>query len=187
MLSLPTYLKMPVTVTDVLLTEAQIQSRVRELAEQISKDYADTQDLILVGVLKGAVMFLSDLSRRLTIPRSIEFIAVSSYATGSVASASVRMLMDIRRDIAGCDVLLVEDIADSGRTLKYLTELFATRQPRSVRTCVLTRKPDRLKVDLAIDYLGFDIPDRWVVGYGLDYAEQLRALPYIGAIEPPDA
>ena len=178
---------MSLTVTEVLLSEAQIEERVKELAEQISADYADTEDLILVGVLKGAVMFLSDLSRRLTIPRSIEFIAVSSYATGSVASASVRMLMDIRRDIAGRDVLLVEDIADSGRTLQYLIELFSTRQPNSVRTCVLTRKPDRMKVDLPIDYLGFDIPDRWVVGYGLDYAEQLRALPYIRAIEPPDA
>lgn len=178
--------KVSISVAEILLTEDQIQERVRALAAQISNDYANTQDLIMIGVLKGAFMFLSDLAKHLSIPRSVEFIAVSSYASGSVASDSVRMVMDIRRDIRDQDILIVEDIADSGRTLRYLQDLLATRHPRSMRTCVLARKPARMKVDAAVDYLGFDIPDRWVVGYGLDYAEQLRTLPYIGAIEPPD-
>lgn len=177
---------MSVEVTEVIVSEEAIRARVAELAAEISADYAYTDDLIMVGVLKGAFVFLSDLARQMTIPRSVEFIAVSSYAQGSVAAGSVRLLMDLRRDIAGKDVLLVEDIADSGRTLYYLLELLRGRGARSVRTCVLTRKPTRMQLDLPLDYLGFDIADRWVVGYGLDYAEQLRTLPYIGAIEPPD-
>jgi hypoxanthine phosphoribosyltransferase len=168
----------------VLLDEARIQARVAKLAAEISADYADCDDLIMVGVLKGAFIFLSDLSRRLTIPRSVDFMAVSSYS-GSV-SGNVRMLMDIRRNIEGKHVLLVEDIADTGRTLLYLSELLSTRQPASIRTCSLVRKLDRMEHDLHIDYLGFDIPDVWVVGYGLDYDEQFRALPYIGEIEPQD-
>jgi hypoxanthine phosphoribosyltransferase len=177
---------MSVTVTEVIVSEEAIRTRVAELATEISSDYNATDDLILVGVLKGAFVFLADLSRQMSIPRSVEFMAVSSYAQGSVASGSVRMVMDLRRDIAGKDVLLVEDIADSGRTLKYLLDLLRGRGARSVRTCVLARKPTRMQVDLSLDYLGFDIPDRWVVGYGLDYAEQMRTLPYIGAIEPPE-
>lgn len=177
---------MPTQVTDVIVAEEQIQARVKALAAQISSDYATTDNLIMVGVLKGAFMFLADLARHLSIPRSVEFIAISRYANGSVASDSVRMVMDLRRDIRGEDVLIIEDIADSGRTLRYLQDLLATRHPRSIRTCVLVRKPTRMQVKVELDYLGFDIPDRWVVGYGLDYAEQLRTLPYIGAVEPPD-
>ena len=177
---------MPTQVTDIIVTEEQVQARVKALAAQISNDYATTDNLIMVGVLKGAFMFLADLARHLSIPRSVEFIAVSSYASGSVASDSVRMVMDLRCDIRGEDVLIIEDIADSGRTLRYLQDLLATRHPRSIRTCVLVRKPTRMQVKVELDYLGFDIPNRWVVGYGLDYAEQLRTLPYIGAIEPPD-
>ncbi|MEM7405507.1 MAG: hypoxanthine phosphoribosyltransferase [Pseudomonadota bacterium] len=176
----------PVKVDEVIVTQAQIATRVQELAAEIAADHADAPQLILVGVLKGAFIFLSDLARQLSIPHSVEFIAVSSYASGSVASDSVRLMMDIRSDIAGLDVLIVEDIADSGRTLAYLQALLAARNPRSIKTCVLARKPQRMEVDAAIDYLGFDIPDRWVVGYGLDYAEQLRTLPYIGAIAPQD-
>lgn len=167
----------------VLLDEARISARVDELAAQISRDYADCDDLIMIGVLKGAFIFLSDLSRRLTIPRSVDFISVSSYS-GSV-SGNVRLMMDIRRNIEGKHVLLVEDIADTGRTIVYLTELLATRHPASIRTCSLVRKLDRMERALEIDYLGFDIPDVWVVGYGLDYDEQLRTLPYIGEIDPP--
>lgn len=167
----------------VLISEAEISRRVDALAAQISADYADCDDLIMVGVLKGAFVFLADLSRRLSIPRSIDFMAVSSYS-GSV-SGNVRLLMDVRRDVQGKHVLVVEDIADSGRTLVYLTELLATRAPASVRTCVLVRKPDRMQVAAPIDYLGFDIPDVWVVGYGLDYDEKLRTLPYIGEIDAP--
>ncbi len=169
--------------TKILLDEARIQSRVKELAEQIDQDYADCDDLIMVGVLKGAFIFLSDLSRLVSIRRSVDFISVSSY-TGSV-SGNVRMLMDIRRNIEGKHVLLVEDIADTGRTLVYLKHLFETRSPASVRTAALVRKLDRMEHEVHIDYLGFDIPDVWVVGYGLDYDEQLRTLPYIAEIEPP--
>jgi hypoxanthine phosphoribosyltransferase len=166
-----------------LLSEDTIQARVRELAAQLSEDYADCDDLILIGVLKGAFVFLADIARALTIPRSVDFIAVSSYQ-GDISSGSVRLLMDSRRDVKGKHVVIVEDIVDSGRTLHYLTELFKTRNPASVSTCVLVRKLDRIEVEAQIDYLGFDIPDVWVVGYGLDFDEKLRVLPYIAEIEP---
>ncbi len=169
---------------EVLLSEAEIQRRVQELADEISRDYAGQGELVLVGVLKGAFIFLADLSRRLTIPRSIEFMAVSSYENGDQASSAVRLVMDLRKNIEGKHVLLVEDIVDTGRTLGFLGDLLAARQPSSVKTCALVRKPDRAEVEAKVDYLGFEIPDRWVVGYGLDYAEQNRTLPYIAAINP---
>lgn len=169
---------------EVLISEADIQRRVQELAEKISRDYADQGELILVGVLKGAFIFLADLSRRLTIPRSIEFMAVSSYENGSQESSAVRLVMDMRKNIEGKHVLLVEDIVDTGRTLHFLEELLTARKPSSVKTCALVRKPDRVKVDAKIDYLGFEIPDVWVVGYGLDYDEENRTLPFIAAITP---
>jgi hypoxanthine phosphoribosyltransferase len=169
---------------EVLISEAEIQRRVQELADEISSDYAGKGELILVGVLKGAFIFLADLSRRLTIPRSIEFMAVSSYENGDQASSAVRLVMDLRKNIEGKHVLLVEDIVDTGRTLGFLGDLLATRKPRSVKTCALVRKPDRAEVEAKVDYLGFEIPDRWVVGYGLDYGEQNRTLPYIAAINP---
>jgi len=168
----------------ILLSEAEIQHRVQELAAEISSDYAAEDDLILVGVLKGAFIFLADLSRRLSIPRSIEFMAVSSYETGDEASSAVRLVMDLRKNIEGKNVLLVEDIVDTGRTLNFLGELLAARKPKSVKTCALVRKMDRAGPDAKVDYLGFEIPDRWVVGYGLDYDEQDRTLPYIAAINP---
>jgi hypoxanthine phosphoribosyltransferase len=167
----------------VLLEEKVIATRVKELAAEISADHADCDELIMVGVLKGAFIFLADLARELSIPRSIDFMSVSSY-TGNV-SGNVRLMMDIRRDIEGKHVVLVEDIADTGRTLVYLMELLKTRRPASIRSCALVRKLDRMEHDIHIDYLGFDIPDVWVVGYGLDYDEQLRTLPYIGEIDPP--
>jgi hypoxanthine phosphoribosyltransferase len=159
---------------EVLISEAEIQRRVRELAAEISRDYAQADELILVGVLKGAFIFLADLSRCLTIPRSIEFMAVSSYDNGDQESSAVR----------GKHVLVVEDIVDTGRTLNFLGELLAARKPESVKTCALVRKPDRARVETEIDYLGFEIPDAWVVGYGLDYDEQNRTLPYIASINP---
>lgn len=166
----------------VLISEAQIQRRVQELAEKISGDYSTDEELILVGVLKGAFIFLADLSRRLTIPRSIEFMAVSSYEDGDEASTAVRLVMDLRKNIEGKHVLVVEDIVDTGRTLGFLVELLSARKPKSVKTCALVRKPDRVTVDAKIDYLGFEIPDAWVVGYGLDYGEQNRTLPYIASM-----
>ncbi len=168
----------------VLISESDIEKRVSELAKKISGDYKDKGDLVLIGVLKGAFIFLADLSRRLTIPRSIEFMAVSSYDNGDQASSAVRLVMDMRKNIEGKHVLVVEDIVDTGRTLGFLGQLLAARKPRSVKTCALVRKPDRAGPDAKVDYLGFEIPDRWVVGYGLDYDEQDRTLPYIAAINP---
>ena len=171
---------------EVLISEADIQSRVLELAEKISADYNDGSELVMVGVLKGSFIFLADLSRRLSIPRTIEFIAVSSYGNGSVSSGAVRLVMDVRGNIEGKHVLIVEDIVDTGHTLKYLIGMLKSHRPASVRTAALVRKAESAEVDVTIDYLGFDIGDEWVVGYGLDFAEQNRTLPYIGVIKPSD-
>ena len=169
---------------EILISEADIARRVSELAQEISHDYADEEELVMVGVLKGAFVFLADLSRKLSIPRVIEFIAVSSYEEGSTASSSVRLVMDMRENIEGKQVLIVEDIVDTGRTLHFLVELLGTRDPKSIKTCALVRKPDRTEVDMTPDYLGFEIPDVWVVGYGLDYDEENRTLPHIAAMTP---
>ena len=170
----------------VLISEEEIQKRVAELAATISKDYADKGELVLVGVLKGAFVFLADLSRRLDIPRTIEFIAVSSYGSGSKMTGAVRLVMDVRGNIENKHVLVVEDIVDTGHTLKYLIGMLESHLPASVRTCALVRKAGHAEVEVDVDYLGFDIGDEWVVGYGLDYAEQNRTLPYIGVITPDD-
>ena len=170
----------------VLLSEEEIQTRVVELAAQISADYADADELVLVGVLKGAFIFLADLSRKLTIPRTIEFIAVSSYDNGSQSTGAVRLVMDVRGNIEGKHVLIVEDIVDTAHTLKYLIGMLRSHRPASVRTCALVRKAERAEVEVEIDYLGFDIGNDWVVGYGLDYAEKDRTLPYIGVVTPDD-
>lgn len=170
----------------MLISEENIDRRVTELAEEIDRDYAGADPLVLIGVLKGSFIFLADLARRLTIPRRIEFIAVSSYGDRtSEQPQSVRLLMDVRHDVAGQHVLLVEDIVDTGHTVAYLRRLFAARQPATLRVCTLLQKPDRTETPVTIDYLGFAIGNTWVVGYGLDYAERYRALPYIGEL-PPD-
>ena len=171
---------------EVLISEIDIKRRVDELAAQISLDYADKGELVLVGGLKGSFIFLADLSRRLSIPRHIEFIAVSSYEHGSIRSGAVRLVMDVRRSIEGKHVLIVEDIVDTGHTLHYLIDMLKSRGPASVRTCTLLHKEHRTEVDVDIDYLGFSIGDEWVVGYGLDYDEKDRTLPYIGVIQPTD-
>lgn len=171
---------------EVLITEDRISTRVSEFAAQISTDYAGKGELVLVGVLKGAFILLADLSRRLTIPHRVEFIALSSYGKSSVSTGAVRLIMDLRGDIEDKHVLIVEDIVDTGHTLHYLVSLLKTRRPASLRTCALVRKSERAKVDVSIDYLGFDIPDKWVVGYGLDYAEHWRTLPYIGVLPERD-
>lgn len=170
----------------VLISESDIEKRVTELALQISGDYQDKGDLVLVGVLKGAFVFLADLSRRMTIPRTIEFIAVSSYQSGSLSSGAVRLVMDVRGSIEGRHVLIVEDIVDTGHTLKYLIGMLQSHRPASIRTCTLLHKADSAEVDIDIDYIGFSIGDEWVVGYGLDYAEHDRTLPYIGTVTPTD-
>lgn len=171
---------------DVLISEADIDKRVRELADEISVDYADKGNVVLVGVLKGSFIFLADLSRRLNIPRTIEFIAVSSYGKSSVTTGAVRLVMDVRGNIENRHVLIVEDIVDTGHTLKYLIGMLKSHRPASIKTCALLHKPGSAEVEVPIDYIGFGIGDEWVVGYGLDYAERGRTLPYIGTINPDD-
>jgi hypoxanthine phosphoribosyltransferase len=175
-------------VPEVLIGEAEIRAKVAELAQRISADYAGVDDLILVGILKGSFIFLADLARALTIPRSVDFMALSTYgeSESTETSGAVRMIMDLRRNITGRHVLVVEDIVDTGHTLSYLLRNLAARQPASLKTCVLVEKPDRREVFTQIDYLGFSIPDVWVVGCGLDWAERFRALPYIGVVRPDE-
>jgi len=170
----------------VLISEEQIHAKIEELASQISLDYSGVEDLLLVGVLKGSFIFLADLARRLTIPRSIDFMALSTYGDTTETDGAVRMIMDLRSNIVGRHVLVVEDIVDTGYTITYLLRTLATRQPASLKTCVLVHKPERRKVHAQIDYLGFEIPDVWVVGFGLDWAEKYRTLPYIGVVEPEE-
>lgn len=168
----------------VLYSPQAIAARVTELAAQISADYAQADDVVLVGVLRGAFIFLADLSRQLTVPCRVDFLAVSRYEHGAEPGA-VRLVMDLRTDVRGCHVLVVEDIVDRGHTLAYLVQTLRAREPASLRTCALTRKPARLEVEVALDYVGFDVPDRWLVGYGLDYENRYRTLPYIGTIATP--
>ena len=169
-----------------LISAAAIDERVAELAAEISADYAGMGDIVLVGVLKGSFIFLADLSRKLSIPRTIEFIAVSSYGSGSVSSGAVRLVMDVRGNIENRHVLIVEDIVDTGHTLKYLKGILESHRPASIRTCTLLHKAEAAEVEVAVDYTGFSIGDDWVVGYGLDYAERDRSLPYIGTVIPDD-
>ena len=171
-------------VARILLTEAQIQGRIAELADQIRHDYADVDELLLVGVLKGSVMCMVDLSRALARPLALDFIAISSYGQATETSGVVRVLKDLEIDISGRHVLIVEDIVDSGLTLAYLRESLQRRSPASLRICCLLSKPERRSATVHVDYVGFDIPNEFVVGYGLDYAERYRNLPYIGILKP---
>ncbi len=177
----------PGDIKSVLLSEDEVQGRVAELGAQVGDDYRDAvgdQDLLLVTVLKGAVMFVTDLARAIPVPTQLEFMAVSSYGSSTSSSGVVRILKDLDRDINDRDVLIVEDIVDSGLTLSWLLRNLATRRPRSLRVCTLLRKPDAMRADVDIAYIGFDIPNEFVVGYGLDYAERYRDLPYIGTLDP---
>jgi hypoxanthine phosphoribosyltransferase len=176
-------------IKSVLLSSEAIQTKVAELGAQIGEDYRETidvngQDLLLVTVLKGAVFFVTDLARKIPLPTQLEFMAVSSYGSSTSSSGVVRILKDLDRDINDRDVLIVEDIVDSGLTLSWLLRNLATRHPRSLRVCTLMRKPDAVRADVDIAYVGFDIPNEFVVGYGLDYAERYRDLPYIGTLDP---
>ena len=170
-------------IEEQLISMDEIGQKIGELAKQIDEDYADREPL-LVGVLKGAVMFMSDLARALDRPSAMEFMAVSSYGSGTQSSGVVRILKDLDRDIAGEHVLIVEDIIDSGLTLSWLLKNLAARQPASIEVVALLRKPDAVKVHVPVKYVGFDIPNEFVVGYGLDYAERYRDLPYIGRLRP---
>ena len=166
----------------ILVSSEQIAQRVKELAEQISNDYRQSDRLYIIGILKGAFIFLADLTRQLTIPHAVDFMALSSYGKNTTSGA-VRILMDLREPIEGQHVLIVEDIVDTGSTLNYLNKILKGRNPASLRTCALVRKVGR-GFPVPIDYLGFDIPDVWVVGYGLDYADRFRTLPYVAELKP---
>jgi hypoxanthine phosphoribosyltransferase len=179
----------PGDIKSVLLTQAEIQRRTGELGAQIGDDYgeqsaAGREDLLLITVLKGAVMFVTDLARAIPLPTQFEFMAVSSYGMSTSSSGVVRILKDLDRDINDRDVLIVEDVVDSGLTLSWLLRNLATRRPRSLRVCTLLRKPDAVGAHVDIAYVGFDIPNEFVVGYGLDYEERYRDLPYIGTLDP---
>jgi hypoxanthine phosphoribosyltransferase len=167
----------------VVVSAEQIRAKIGELAKAIDADYA-TREPLLVGVLKGAAMFMSDLARALERPSTMEFMAVSSYGSATTSSGVVRILKDLDRDITGAHVLIVEDIIDSGLTLSWLLKNLASRHPASVEIVTLLRKPDAVKVEVPVKYVGFDIPNEFVVGYGLDYAERYRDLPYIGRLAP---
>jgi hypoxanthine phosphoribosyltransferase len=167
----------------VLVTEEQIQARLIEFADQIDRDYAG-RDLLLVGVLKGAVMLMADLARLLHSPIEMDWMAVSSYGSGTKSSGVVRILKDLDRDITGRNVLVVEDIIDSGLTLSWLLRNLRSRGPASVEVCALLRKPEAIEVEVSVRYVGFDIPNEFVVGYGLDYDQKYRNLPFVGTLSP---
>ncbi|HWK18929.1 MAG TPA: hypoxanthine phosphoribosyltransferase [Solirubrobacteraceae bacterium] len=169
------------TIGEILVPADDLARRVRELAADISRDYAG-RDLVLIGVLKGAVFFLSDLMRHLEVPCEVDFMAVASYGSATKSSGVVRILKDLDAAIEGRDVLIVEDIVDSGLTLQYLLRNLGARNPRSLEVCALLTKPERRKVDLPTRYVGFEIPNRFAIGYGLDYLEHYRNLPYVAAL-----
>lgn len=170
-------------IKKVLVDQETLQQRVSELAQTISVDYQG-KDLVLICVLKGGVTFLTDLMRQLTMPHEIDFMAISSYGVGRRESTgAVRLIMDLKMDIAGRDVLLVEDIVDSGQTMEYLLRNLWARQPASLRVCTLLSKPSRRQVDVPLDYVGFEIPDEFVLGYGLDFDEKYRSLPYVAVLK----
>ena len=166
----------------VLLPEDELAARIAELGEQISKDY-EGESVFLVCILKGASFFACELAKRITVPVTIDFMATSSYGSGTVSTGEVKIKKDLDLDIAGQNVIIVEDIIDSGNTLNFLGQLFKERNAKSVRMCTMLDKPDRREVDVHVDYTGFTIPDQFVVGYGLDYDQKYRNLPYIGVVE----
>ena len=170
-------------VTEVLIEPDALQQRIAELGEEISADYAG-RDLLLVGVLKGAVFFMADLMRRLTIPCEIDFMAISSYGDSTDSSGVVRILKDLDINIESRHVLVVEDIIDSGLTLSYLMRNLEAREPATLEVCALLTKPERREIEVPVRYVGFQIPNRFVIGYGLDFAERYRNLPYVGVLDP---
>ena len=170
-------------IEKILFTEEELAQRVKELGAQIAEDYKDKEP-VLITVLRGSYIFMADLSRAIDRPCVIDFMSVSSYGKGTTSSGQVQITKDLSEDIAGKDVIVVEDILDSGNTLSYLLEILKARKPASVRLCTLLDKPERRVKDIQADYCGFTIPDAFVVGYGLDYAEKYRNLPYVGILKP---
>ena len=170
------------SVSEILIERSSLEARIRELGEEISSDY-DGRDLLLVGVLKGAVFFMADLMRHLTVPCEVDFMAISSYGDATDSSGIVRILKDLDINIEGRHVLVVEDIIDSGLTLSYLIRNLESREPSSLEVCALLTKPSRREIDVPVRYVGFEIPNKFVVGYGLDFAERYRNLPYVGVLD----
>ena len=167
----------------VMISEEEVDAKIRELGEKISEKFAG-EEVHLICILKGSVFFVCELAKRITLPVTIDFMQVSSYGNATSSSGIVRIKKDLDDSMEGKEVIIVEDIIDSGRTLHYLIPVLKQRNPESIRLCALLNKPDRREVDVQIDYLGFDIPDEFVVGYGLDYAQKYRNLPFIGIVEP---
>lgn len=170
-------------IQEVLFSEEQLDRRVREIAAQIEKDY-EGQEIMLISVLRGSFMFMADLSRRIDLPCTLDFMSVSSYGKGTSSSGQVQITKDLSSDISGKHIIVVEDILDSGNTLSYLLKLLEQRNPASIRLCTLLDKPERRVKEVKVHYSGFTIPDAFVVGYGLDYAEHYRNMPYIGILKP---
>lgn len=172
-------------LAEILIDAPTVQKRVAELGTQISADYANTEDLLLICILKGGIMFLVDLSRHITVPHEMDFLAISSYGKGvRESTGDVRIDMDLTAQVNGRHVLIVEDIIDSGQTLRFVMDVFQARRPASLRLCTLLNKPSRRKIDIPIDYIGFDIENKFVFGYGLDLDEKYRNLPFVGVVKP---
>lgn len=170
-------------IKEILLTQEQLAARVKELGDQISKDYQG-KEILMIGILRGAVIFMADLARAVKVPVALDFMAVSSYGQSTSSSGIVRILKDLDEEVQGKHLLIVEDIIDSGLTLKYLLENLKSRNPASIKICTLLNKPERRKAEVPVEYNGFTIPDNFVVGFGLDYAEKYRNLPFIGILKP---
>ena len=168
---------------DILISEAEITARINELAHQITQNYADTKQLVVVGLLRGSFVFIADLVRHLDVPVEVDFMTVSSYGDAMESSRQVRIIQDLETAIKDRDVLIVEDIIDTGHTLSQVVKILATRQPKSLKICTLLNKPSRREVEVPIDWIGFEIPDEFVIGYGIDYAQQGRNLPHIAVVQ----
>lgn len=168
-----------------IVTQEQMRTRIRDLGRKISLDYAQ-KDLVLVGVLKGAFAFYADLARAISLPLRVDFLVVSSYAETAKSSGKVKVLTELTEDISGRDVLVVEDIVDSGRTVQHLRKFLGTKKPKTIKVCTLLNKPERREVEVVVDYVGFNIPNKFVIGYGLDYQQQFRNLPYLAVLNKVD-
>ncbi len=166
----------------VMYTEEEVEKRVREIASQISRDF-EGQEIHLICILKGSIFFTAELAKRITLPVTLDFMSVSSYGAGTESTGRIKIIKDLDENIADKNVIVVEDIIDSGRTLSFLMDMLLARKPKTLSLCTLLNKPDRRVVDVKVDYVGYDIPDEFVVGYGMDYDQKYRALPYIGVVE----
>lgn len=166
----------------VMYSEEEVDKRVREIADQITQEYKG-EEVHLICILKGSIFFTAELAKRIDLPVTLDFMSVSSYGNSSESSGRVRVVKDLDEDIIGKNVIVIEDIIDSGRTLSFLLDMLSAKKPKSLKLCTLLNKPDRRVVDIPVDYIGFDIPDEFVVGFGMDYAQKYRTLPYIGIVE----